>query len=77
MRRTTISDHAQSHDRRSCSARIEYVCRPAEAPRAGYGRAFEEPIGVTVYTFDGRGYRREAFLKGFTLTKAIKKYAAR
>ena len=38
---------------------------------------FEEPIGVTVYTFDGRGYRRETFLKGFTLTKAIKKYAAR
>src|SRR5438874_13399296 len=38
---------------------------------------FEEPTGVTVYTFDGRGYRRETFLKGFTLTKAIKKFAAR
>jgi hypothetical protein len=36
---------------------------------------FEEPTGVTVYGFDGRGYRRETFLKGYTLTKAIKKYA--
>jgi hypothetical protein len=38
---------------------------------------FEEPTGVTVYTFDGVGYRREIFLKGFTLSKAIKRYAAR
>ena len=38
---------------------------------------FEEPTGVTVYTYDGIGYRREIFLKGFTLSKAIKKYAAR
>ena len=38
---------------------------------------FEEPTGVTVYTFDGRGYRREIFLKGFTLSKAIKRYVAR
>ncbi len=37
---------------------------------------FEEPSGVTVYVFDGRGYRRETFLKGFTLAKAIKRYAA-
>jgi hypothetical protein len=36
---------------------------------------FEEPTGVTVYEYDGRGYRRETFLKGYTLTKAIKKYA--
>lgn len=36
---------------------------------------FEEPTGVTVYTYDGRGYRKSTFLKGFTLTKAIKKYA--
>ncbi len=38
---------------------------------------FEEPTGVTVYAFDGHGYRREIFLKGYTLPKAIKKYAAR
>ncbi|MDQ6801594.1 MAG: hypothetical protein M3041_12225 [Acidobacteriota bacterium] len=36
---------------------------------------FEEPTGVTVYFYDGRGYRKQTFLKGFTLTKAIKKYA--
>jgi len=35
---------------------------------------FEEPTGVTVYTYDGRGYRRQTFLKGYTLSKAIKKY---
>lgn len=36
---------------------------------------FEEPAGVAVYTYDGRGYRKTTFLKGFTLTRAIKKYA--
>ncbi len=36
---------------------------------------FEEPTGVTVYIYDGRGYRRETFLKGYTISKAIKKYA--
>ena len=36
---------------------------------------FEEATGVTVYTYDGRGYRKTTFLKGFTLTRAIKKYA--
>jgi hypothetical protein len=36
---------------------------------------FEEASGVTVYNFDGVGYRKLTFLKGFTLTKAIKKYA--
>src|SRR5713226_1457622 len=35
---------------------------------------FEEPTGVTVYFYDGRGYRRQTFLKGYTLTKAIKKF---
>ena len=35
----------------------------------------EQPGGVTVYGFDGVGYRRQAYLKGSTLTKAIKKYA--
>ncbi|HJT18530.1 MAG TPA: hypothetical protein VJ853_14120 [Thermoanaerobaculia bacterium] len=36
---------------------------------------FEEPGGVTVYDFDGRTYRRERFLKGATLAKAIKQFA--
>jgi hypothetical protein len=36
---------------------------------------FAEVAGVTVYTFDGtNGYRKEAFLKGYTLTRAMKKY---
>ncbi|HYS54218.1 MAG TPA: hypothetical protein VER58_10700 [Thermoanaerobaculia bacterium] len=36
---------------------------------------FEEPTGVTVYFYDGRGYRKQTFLKGYTLTRAIKKFA--
>lgn len=35
---------------------------------------FEEPGGVSVYAYDGAVYRRETFLKGMTLAKAIKKY---
>ena len=35
----------------------------------------EEPSGVTVYTYDEKvGYRKETFLKGSTLAKAMKKY---
>jgi len=35
----------------------------------------EEPAGVTVYVYDETvGYRKETFLKGFTLAKALKKY---
>jgi len=35
----------------------------------------EEPNGVTVYVYDETvGYRKDAFLKGFTLAKAMKKY---
>src|SRR5437588_8803400 len=36
---------------------------------------FEEPSGVTVYEFDGRSYRRERFMRGATLTKALKQFA--
>jgi hypothetical protein len=36
---------------------------------------FEEPMGVTVYEFDGHSYRRERFMKGATLTKALKQFA--
>ena len=35
----------------------------------------EEPSGVTVYVYDGLDYRREAFLKGSTLQKAMKAYS--
>ena len=35
---------------------------------------FEESGGVTVYSFDGDGYRKSEFLKGYTLAKALKKY---
>jgi hypothetical protein len=35
----------------------------------------EEPAGVTVYNYDDTvGYRKETFLKGYTLAKALKKY---
>lgn len=36
---------------------------------------FEEAAGVTVYDFIGAdGYRKETFLKGYTLKRALKKY---
>jgi hypothetical protein len=35
---------------------------------------FEEPGGVSVYSYDGTEYRRETFLRGATLRTAIKKY---
>ena len=35
---------------------------------------FEEPAGVTVYFFDGNGYRKQIFMRGATLSTAIKKY---
>ena len=35
---------------------------------------FEEPAGVTVYFFDGEGYRRQTFMRGATLSAAIKKF---
>jgi hypothetical protein len=35
---------------------------------------FEEPAGVTVYFFDGNGYRKQTFMKGATLSAAIKKF---
>lgn len=31
----------------------------------------EEPAGVTVYLYDGQGYRREAFMEKTTLAKAM------
>jgi hypothetical protein len=37
---------------------------------------FEEPTGVSVYQFDGIGYRRQSFLKGNSLGQALAKYNA-
>jgi hypothetical protein len=34
----------------------------------------EEPAGVTVYEFDGKGYRKVELLKNATLENAVKKY---
>ena len=48
-----------------------------DLPRLRLGTHFflEEPSGVTVYVYDESvGYRKEAFLKGATLAKAMKKY---
>lgn len=36
---------------------------------------FAEDGGVTVYTFEGEGYRKTEYLKGYTLAKALKKYS--
>jgi len=36
---------------------------------------FEEPGGVTVYKFSSGKYVKEEFLRNFTLSRAVKKYA--
>jgi hypothetical protein len=36
---------------------------------------FEEKTGVTVYKFDNGKYVKEEFLQGFTLERAVKRYA--
>ena len=38
---------------------------------------FEEPAGVTVYRFEKGRYVKEEVLRGFTLDRAVKKYAAK
>lgn len=56
-----------------CSAGKQKVTFKAAA--IGTRFFFEEAPGVTVYAFDGNnGYRKETFLKGYTLAKAMKKY---
>jgi hypothetical protein len=37
----------------------------------------EEPAGVTVYVYDGNGYKKDAFLRGVKLERAVKKYGAK
>ena len=38
---------------------------------------FEEPNGVTVYIFDGTQYAKKEFLRGYTLSRAVRKYGAK
>ncbi len=38
---------------------------------------FEEPAGVTVYEFDGAGYKKVELLRGATLATAMKKYGTK
>lgn len=38
---------------------------------------FEEPGGVTVYRFDKGRYVKEEFLRNFTLSRAVKRYASK
>ena len=35
---------------------------------------YEEAAGVTVYVYDGVGYKKQAFLKGLKLDAAMKRY---
>ena len=48
-----------------------------KAAAAGTRFFFEESAGVTVYVFDGSGYRKETFLKSATLAGAMKRYGAK
>jgi hypothetical protein len=48
-----------------------------KAAAAGMRFFFEESAGVTVYVFDGKGYRKETFLKSATLAGAMKRYGAK
>ncbi len=47
-----------------------------KATAVGMRFYFEEPTGVTVYVWDNGGYHKEEFLKGTSLAKAVKRYAA-
>jgi hypothetical protein len=48
-----------------------------KAAAAGTHFFFEETAGVTVYVFDGNGYRKETFIKSATLAAAMKRYGAK
>ncbi len=45
-----------------------------KAAAAGTYFFFEEAAGVTVYVYDGTGYRKEAFLRAAKLETAAKRY---
>lgn len=46
-----------------------------KATAVGMRFFFEEPTGVTVYVFDQGRYVKEEFLRGYSLTKAVKRYS--
>lgn len=46
-----------------------------KATAVGMRFFFEEPTGVTVYMFDQGRYVKEEFLRGYSLTKAVKRYS--
>ncbi|HVR41468.1 MAG TPA: hypothetical protein VMU84_20400 [Thermoanaerobaculia bacterium] len=46
-----------------------------KASAVGMRFYFEEPTGVTVYVWDNGEYRKEEFLKGMNLAKAVKRYS--
>jgi len=48
-----------------------------KAAASGTHFFFEESAGVTVYVFDGGGYRKETFLKSATLASAMKRYGSK
>ena len=48
-----------------------------KAMAAGKRFFFEEAAGVTVYLYDGTGYKKETFLKSATLATALKRYGAK
>src|SRR5436190_23471014 len=48
-----------------------------KAAAAGTRFFFEEPAGVTVYVYDGAGYKKEAFIKAAKLPAAMKRYGAK
>ena len=48
-----------------------------KAAASGTHFFFEESAGVTVYVFDGDGYRKETFLKSATLASAMKRYGSK
>jgi hypothetical protein len=58
------------------------MCKEGTRPVTFKARAFgtrfffEEPAGVTVYRFEKGNYVKQEFLSGFTLERAVKKYAA-
>lgn len=48
-----------------------------KATAVGIRFFIEEPAGVTVYTYDGTGYRKETFVEKATLPKVVATYASR
>ena len=48
-----------------------------KAAASGTRFFFEEPAGVTVYIFNGDGYRKETFLRSATLASAMKRYGSK